>query len=274
MADNKIRLSKKTLNKSYWTWMFNNLSSMSFEWLATFGFADAMAPVLEELYPNDKEELIAGLQRHAVFYNTEPQVGAIINGIACGLEEERANGSAVSGDMINSIKIGLMGPIAGIGDAMVPGMLIPLLLSIGMGLAEGGSLLGPIFYVVTYIPIMLFLSRKLFNTGYELGTAAVDYIVGEMAQRIRESFNLLGSIVIGGVAASYVGISTILTIPTGVADEVISVNDTLNGIFPGLLPMSLVLFTWWIMSKKKFSPLKAMGVLVVLALIGVFVGIL
>lgn len=238
------------------------------------GLLDSMVPVLQELYPDNKEELIEGLQRHSVFYNTEPQVGAVINGISCGLEEERANGAEISGDMINSIKIGLMGPIAGIGDAMVPGMLVPLLLSISMGLAENGSIIGPIFYVVTYIPLILFISKKLFNVGYNLGTAAVDFIVGEVSKRLRESFNLLGTVVIGGVAGSYVGLNVIVNIPTGVADEVISINDTLNGIFPGILPMVLVLGTWWLLAKKNLSPFKTMAVLVVIALVGVFVGVL
>lgn len=266
------KLSKKALNKSFWRWTFGNLSSMSFEWLESFGFADAMAPVIEELYEDDQEEIIKALQRHSTFYNTEPQTGTIINGIVCGLEEERANGSGIDDEMINSIKVGLMGPIAGIGDAMVPGMLIPLLLSIAMGLSTDGSIIGPIFYVVTYIPIILIVSYTLFRKGYELGTSAVDVIVGSVANRVRESFNLLGAIVVGGVAASYVALSVNWTIPTGLEGESIIIDDIINGIFPKLLPLALVLICWVLMSKKKVSPLMMMGILVVVAIVGVFLG--
>lgn len=272
MTTHKKVISKKALRKSYWRWMLGNLSSMSFEWLASFSFADSMAPILEELYEDDKEEVIKGLQRHSTFYNTEPQTGTIINGIVCGLEEERANGADVDDEVINSIKIGLMGPIAGIGDAMVPGMLIPLLLSIGMGLATNGSLLGPIFYVVTFIPTILVISWTLFKKGYELGTTAVDLIVGETANRVREAFNILGAIVVGGVAASYVAMNVNWTIPTGLEGESIIVNNIINGIFPNLLPLGLVIFTWWMMSKKKVSPLKSMAILVGLAIVGVLLG--
>jgi mannose/fructose/N-acetylgalactosamine-specific phosphotransferase system component IID len=91
------------------------------------------------------------LRRHASFYNTEPQIGAIVNGMALGLEEKKANGEPIDGETINTLKVGLMGPIAGIGDSMIPGMLIPILLSIGMALAAGGNILGPLFYTVAWL---------------------------------------------------------------------------------------------------------------------------
>lgn len=265
------KLSKKTLRAVWLRWMCGNLSSMSFEWLEAFGFVDSMTPAIKELYPDDKEKQIEALKRNSVFYNTEPQMGSVINGIICGLEEEKANGSEIDDEVINGIKIGLMGPIAGIGDAMVPGMLIPLLLSIAMGLSDGGNPMGPIFYIVTYIPIISLISYYLFNKGYTLGTKSIDMIVGEAAQRAREAFNILGAVVVGGVAASYVALNLAWQIPTG-GEDMIVVNDVLNGIFPGLTSLVLVLFCWWLMAKKKFSPLKVMGTLVILAIIGVLAG--
>lgn len=272
MKKNEIKkLKPKTLRKVYWRWMFGNLSSMSFEWLASFGFADSMVPALEELY-EDEEEVIKALERNSTFYNTEPQAGAVVNGIICGLEEQRASGYEIDDDVINGLKVGLMGPIAGIGDAMIPGMLIPLLLSIGMGLSSNGSLLGPIFYVLSYIPIILFLSYRLFMRGYNLGTGAVDDLVGEKSGFIRESFNMLGAIVVGGVAASYVNLAITWAIPTGAGDEVIQINEVLNDIFPNILSLSAVLFVWWLLAKKNVSPIKTMGILVIISIVGVAIG--
>ncbi|MBU3089600.1 PTS system mannose/fructose/sorbose family transporter subunit IID [Clostridium gasigenes] len=268
MGDKIKKLDKATLRKSWWAWYTGNLSSMSFEWLESFGFAVSMIPVIKKLYGDDKEEELKALKRHSSFYNTEPQLGSVINGIVCGLEEERANGADIDDEVINGIKIGLMGPLAGIGDAMIPGMYIPLLLSIAMGLAEGGNPLGPIFYIVTFLTTITALSYFVFLKGYNLGTKSVNLIVGETAQRARESFNLLGSIVVGGVAASYVNVTTALQIPTG-AEKNLVVMDVLNGIFPKILPLLLVIFCWFLMSKKKMSPIKVMGVLVGLAIVGV-----
>lgn len=267
MVDKIKKLDKKTLRKSWWSWYVGNLSSMSFEWLESFGFAVSMIPVIKKLYGGNKEEEIKALKRHSVFYNTEPQIGSVVNGIVCGLEEERANGAKIDDEVINSIKIGLMGPLAGIGDAMIPGMYIPLLLSIAIGLSQGGSPLGPLFYIIAYLITMTGLSYFVFMKGYQLGTKSIEMIVGETAQRAREAFNLLGSIVVGGVAASYVNLATAWKISAGGKEVVI--NDTLNGIFPKILPMFLVLFCWWLMAKKKMSPLQVMGLLVVLAIVGV-----
>lgn len=267
-AETAKKLDKTTLRKSWWSWYVGNLSSMSFEWLESFGFAVSMIPVIKKLYGGNKEEEIKALKRHSVFYNTEPQLGAAVNGIMCGMEEERANGVAIDDEVMNGIKVGLMGPLAGIGDAMIPGMYIPLLLSIAIGLSQGGSALGPLFYIVTYLTTITALSYFVFFKGYELGTKSVELIVGEAAQRAREAFNLLGSIVVGGVAASYVNLQTALSINTGAEKEIV-INEVLNGIFPKVLPLLLVIFCWSLMAKKKMSPIKVMGILVLLAIIGV-----
>ncbi len=267
-AETAKKLDKTTLRKSWWSWYVGNLSSMSFEWLESFGFAVSMIPVIKKLYGGNKEEEIKALKRHSVFYNTEPQLGAAVNGIMCGMEEERANGVAIDDEVMNGIKVGLMGPLAGIGDAMIPGMYIPLLLSIAIGLSQGGSALGPLFYIVSYLTTITALSYFVFFKGYELGTKSVELIVGEAAQRAREAFNLLGSIVVGGVAASYVNLQTALSINTGAEKEIV-INEVLNGIFPKVLPLLLVIFCWSLMAKKKMSPIKVMGILVLLAIIGV-----
>lgn len=270
MANEARKLDKKTLRKSWFLWSFGNLSSMSFEWLEAIGFAASMVPVIKKLYGGNKEEEIKALKRHSTFYNTEPQLGTVINGIVCGLEEERANGADISDDMINSIKIGLMGPLAGIGDAMLPGMYVPLLISIAIGLSQGGNPMGAIFYIVAYLTTVIALSYFVFFKGYELGTKSVDLIVGEVANRARGAFNLLGSIVVGGVGASYVVIKTGLVINTG-GKANIEVMPILNNIFPNILGLLVIILSWYLMSKKKMSPIKVMGILVIIAIVGVAV---
>ena len=100
-----------------------------------------MAPIIEKLYGDDPEEYKAALERHMEFYNTEPHFGGVINGMVIAMEEQRANGAEISDEAINGIKTGLMGPFAGIGDTLWQGTLTPILLSIGISLSAGGSLL-------------------------------------------------------------------------------------------------------------------------------------
>ncbi|TMX37531.1 PTS system mannose/fructose/sorbose family transporter subunit IID [Vibrio sp. Hep-1b-8] len=267
----KVALDKKDLKKCWRAWMMYNLSSMSFERLESFGFCLGMMPALKKLYPNQEDRKEA-MKRHASFYNTEPQLGAIINGMAVGMEEKKANGEPIDGETINTLKVGLMGPVAGIGDSMIPGMLVPILLSIGMALAAGGSMLGPIFYIVAFNAIAIIGSYHLFMKGYKMGAGSVEMLVSHRSTKIREALSLLGVFVMGGVAASYVNLGTGLEFATKDGVD-INVQMMLDGIFPKLLPLIVVLGTWFAMAKKGLSPVKAMLSLVVLSFIGVAIGL-
>ncbi|ELH4810241.1 TPA: PTS system mannose/fructose/sorbose family transporter subunit IID [Vibrio vulnificus] len=267
----KVALDKKDLKKCWRAWMMYNLSSMSFERLESFGFCLGMLPALKKLYP-DQEDRKEAMKRHASFYNTEPQLGAIINGMAVGMEEKKANGEPIDGETINTLKVGLMGPVAGIGDSMIPGMLVPILLSIGMALAAGGSMLGPIFYIVAFNAIAIIGSYQLFMKGYKMGAGSVEMLVSHRSTKIREALSLLGVFVMGGVAASYVNLGTGLEFATKDGVD-INVQMMLDGIFPKLLPLIVVLGTWFAMAKKGLSPVKAMLSLVVISFIGVAIGL-
>lgn len=152
------KLSKKTLFKSYINWSFFHLTSLGFERMEAFGFLHSMMPIIKELYGADKEEEIKALKRHSVFYNVEPILGTVVPGIVAALEENRANGAAIDDEMINGVKVGLMGPLSGIGDSFFQGLLAPIFLSIGISLSEGGSVLGPLFYIFTMFPFIVFFS--------------------------------------------------------------------------------------------------------------------
>ena len=155
-----------------------------------------------EPYYDTKEEQKEAMNTYTAFFNTEPQVGSIIVGITAGLEEAKANGNEdIDAEAINGIRAGLMGPLAGIGDSLVVGTLIPILLGIALGLSTGGSVVGPIFYIVAWNLIMAFGMKFLYFKGYELGGKAVDILVGEQATAIREAIVMLGTMVVGSVAA-------------------------------------------------------------------------
>lgn len=265
------KLSKKTLIKSWIAWMMHNLTSMSFERLEAYGFCYSMIPVIKELYGENENEKREALKRHSVFYNTEPQLGAIVNGIICGLEEKRANGQEIDEEMMNGLKVGMMGPVAGIGDSMIPGMLVPILLSIGMGLSANGSISGPLFYIICFMGMIIPGSYYLFMKGYNLGTDAVNLLIDERAEKIKESFQILGIYITGGIAANYVNLGTKLSYLDGAVN--INVQNILDGIFPKLLPFSIVLLVYYLMTKKKLSSLKVMIILLIISILGVTLGI-
>lgn len=260
-------LDKKTVRKSWIRWMMYNLSATSYEFLEAFGFAYSMEPVLKKLYGKNEDEYFDALKRNSIFYNTEPQLGSLVNGITVGLEEQRALGNKdVSDDFIDSLRIGLMGPIAGIGDSMIQGMLIPILLSIGMGLANGGNPLGPIFYIIAYNLIIVAGSRYLYYKGYELGASAVNILIGKTAKKVTQAITLFGTIVTGGVAATYVKIP--LPIVLKFSNSTVNFQKILNGIFPSLLPLIVIYVSWWFMSKKHVSAVKLIIAYFLITLVG------
>lgn len=268
MAEKK--LSKKALSKSFRNWYYGHLTCFSQEHMQTFGYLCAMLPLVEELYDTEEQKKEA-MQTYTAFFNTEPQLGTIIVGITAGLEEARANGTG-DGEMINGIRAGLMGPVAGIGDSLIVGTLIPILLGIALGLSGGGSPLGAIFYIVAWNLIITLGMRFLYYKGYELGGKAVEFLVGEQANAIREAVVMLGTVVIGAVAASWINVSTSFQMLNAEGGVIVDLQKTLDGIFPKILSAVTVIFCWWLMSKKKISPTKVMLILVLIALVGVVLG--
>ncbi len=268
----KSHLTNKDLNTIWLRWAFTHLSSMSYEKLQGHAYAWSYIPFANKYYSDNPEAKRRLLTRHSVFFNTEPQTGQIINGIVTSMEENIALGGEVSEEMPNNIKATLMGPLAGIGDSIIQGIIVPTLLSIGMSLANGGSPLGPLFYIVAYGILGPVISFVSYRSGYKLGVGAIDLIVGDSARRIMDAFNILGVMVIGALAAGNIALTTTINIPLG--GNWAPLQDTLNGVFPGLLPLAAVLLTWWMLGKKQFSPTKVIVILTIaisgLCLLGVF----
>ncbi|HAM30464.1 MAG TPA: PTS fructose transporter subunit IID [Erysipelotrichaceae bacterium] len=268
------KISKKTLNSSFWRWWYGNLTCFSHEHMQTFGYMWAMIPILKELYPTHEEQS-EKLETYYAFFNTEPQIGCIVVGVTAGLEEARANGAeGIDDEMINGIRAGLMGPLAGIGDSLIVGTYIPILLGIAVGLAEGGSVIGPIFYIVVWNLTSTWFQKFVFDKGYSLGGSAVELLVGEKATAFRESVIVMGQVIVGAMAASWVNITTPLQIATNSEGKPVMLQDNLDGAFPKILTCLFVVFCWWLQAKKGMSPIKVLLLMALIAFVGSCIGIL
>lgn len=277
MAENEKKVSKATLNKSFWRWFYGNLTCFSHEHMQTFGYMWSMLPIIQELY-SDKEAQAKALRTYYPFFNTEPQIGSIVVGITAGLEEARANGAEdIDDEMINGIRAGLMGPLAGIGDSLIVGTYIPVLLGIALGFSTGGSVLGVLFYILVWNATSIWFQKWIYFKGYNLGGTAVDVIVGDKATALRESIIVMGQVIVGAMAGSWVNITTAVVLTTSydaATDSYLPVTlqSKLDGAFPGILTMLFVLLCWWLMAKRKVSPIKVMLIMIAVAFIGVFIG--
>ena len=271
MAENKKKISKKTLNKSFNLWFWGALTCFSQEHMQTFGYLSSMLPIIKELYP-DKKEQQEKIHAYTAFFNTNPMLGSVIIGTTASMEEARANGKGIDGETINDMRAGLMGPIAGIGDSLIDGTLIPILLGLALGMSQNGSPVGAIFYIIVWDLIAYFGQRFLYFRGYKLGDKAVSILVGKQGKAIRHAISIIGGMVVGGVLASWVNVTTSLQLKDSTGKVFLNLQKQLDSIFPGLLTVIVTLLCWWLMAKKRVSPVVTMLILVAIAFVGVLVG--
>lgn len=267
MAENKI--SRGALNKAFWIWFFWHGCSQQAESMLGIAFAHTMTPVIEELYGNSEEETSLALKRHLTLFNTEQQVGSICPGIACALEEQRTNG-LVTTETIGSVKVALIGPTSALGDSLWVATIIPILLTIAMAItrqAGNAGWIGPLLYMIVYPIGTLILSHYLFKLGYRSGLEGVSkFMTSGKLELVTESLTILGLLVVGALAASFVTVPLPIQIRSVQGGNVLVNFDVLvNAVFPKILPLLLTLFVYYLYGRRKWSPMTIMGLILVIA---------
>ena len=258
MADKKVTLSK---NDRLAVWFRHQYlqGSWNYERMQNGGWCFSMIPAIKKLYPN-KEDQIAALKRHMEFYNTHPYVSSPVIGVTLALEEDRANGAPVEDAAIQGVKVGMMGPLAGVGDPVFWFTLRPLLGALGASLAMGGSIMGPILFFVAWNVIRLAFEWYTQEFGYKLGTSITKDLSGGLMGKITEGASILGMFVIGGRQGVADAIQSALSQysslgATGLSiDKVTTLQANLDQLIPGLAAVAVTLLCCWLL-KKKVSPI-------------------
>ncbi|MFV0240288.1 MAG: PTS system mannose/fructose/sorbose family transporter subunit IID [Lacrimispora sphenoides] len=269
-------LNKKDINKAAWSYIFFIQATQNFERMMGLAFCHVLEPILKKLYKNDSAEYKKSLQRHMQFFNTEPQLGALIPGITIAMEEARAMGEDVSEELIVNTKNALMGPFAGIGDSMLIGTYSPILLSIAMSMCiSDGNPVGPLFFCAVWLTSVVGLQWYLFHKGYDMGIGAANlfFTNRSLADKITTGLTMMGLIVIGGVAATTVKANVVYQFVSG--EMSLSLQEQIfDKIMPGILPLLLTLAVWYLMDKKKWSATKIILGIVAFTAVMVFLGIM
>lgn len=265
------KLSKKTLIKT-WLWTTSTEACYNYERLQALGIANLMITPIRALY-DTAEKQVEELKKYMVFYNSEVfTVGPIVNGITCSMEEARANGENITAKDINAVRTGLMGPVAGIGDTVMQGILFPILFGIGCSMALDGSYMGPILSFVIFEALIFGCGYYMFMTGYKKGKSSLLTILKNgTVDKIINSFSIVGLMVVGSMAASRVTVGTSLTITVGSGST--AFQDVLDSLAPGLLPLGITMLVWW-MLKKKINTIWIILAIFVVGILGYYTGIL
>lgn len=270
--ENKKRLTKGDVRRSWWSWQVFSHSCYNYERLQAISFGQAMGVALRKLYPN-KEDLGRELQKHTVFFNTEPNVGGVIHGVVLAMEEQRANNEPISEEVINSLKTGLMGPFAGIGDTLTQGILTPVLLAIGLGMAQGGNIVGPLFYFISISLSMMAISYGSWMYGYKMGTVAIERVLaGGMVNKLLQAAGILGCTVLGALVSNFVKIKTPIEIVTSAGKFSLQAG-LFDKLMPGFLSIGTTLLVFWAV-KKGVKPNRLILILFVVGIVAGFLKIL
>lgn len=264
-------LTKKDINRSFYRWYLDAEIPNCYERQQGVSFCYSMIPCLKKLYP-EKEALSRALTRHLNFFNSQGTWSTPIHGITLSMEEEMANEGAISDAAITGIKTGLMGPLAGIGDTIDWGTLKTIIYGIAVTFGAAGNVLGAII-PFAFMLITFFIGKNLWGLGYKIGKESVKSILeAGWIKELISATSILGLFMMGALSASYVTLSTALQFK--VAGTEIVLQDILNSIAPGLLPLAAVFGIYYILKNKtqKYGRI-SLGIVVVCilgALIGIF----
>ncbi|BBM17226.1 PTS mannose transporter subunit IID [Enterococcus avium] len=281
----QLKLSKKDRISVWWRSTFIQ-GSWNYERMQNGGWAFSMIPAIKKLYKT-KEDRAAALTRHLEFFNTHPYVASPIIGVTLALEEERANGAPVDDVTIQGVKVGMMGPLAGIGDPVFWFTVKPILGALAASLAISGNILGPIIYFVAWNLIRMAFMWYTQEFGYKAGSRITDDLSGGLLQDITKGASILGMFILGSLVNRWVSIkfapvvSTVKLdkgayiewdkLPAGAqgikealqqqagglsldSSKVTTLQDNLDSLIPGLAGLLLTLLCMWLL-KKKVSPI-------------------
>lgn len=258
------RVSKSTLTKMIWRSTMLQ-ASFNYERMQSGGWLWAMLPGLEEIHTN-KEDLATSMTHNMDFINTHPFLVTFVMGIILSMEQLKTDVQT-----IRTVRISVAAPLGGIGDALFWYTLVPITAGLTANMAIKGSFLGPILYFVILFVAEMALRYGLMYWAYNLGMKAVSMIT-EYAQEFTHAASVLGVFVVGALISNYgAGTKLGISIPNGKAPIVI--QNYLDMILPCILPLGITLWMFYLIKKKGWTPVKCIGLILVIGIVGAIFGI-
>ncbi|MDY4761373.1 PTS system mannose/fructose/sorbose family transporter subunit IID [Streptococcus thoraltensis] len=304
MTENQIKLSKADRQRVWWRSTFLQ-GSWNYERMQNMGWAYSLIPALKKLYTT-KEDRAAALERHMEFFNTHPYVAAPILGVTMALEEEKANGTDIDDTAIQGVKIGMMGPLAGIGDPVFWFTVRPILGALGASLASAGNIMGPIIFFVAWNAIRMSFLWYTQEFGYKSGKEITKDMSGGILQDITKGASILGMFILAVLVQRWVSINFTVDLPAtklaegayvefpkgnvtgaelqGILGDALgglsltpekanTLQGQLDSLIPGLMGLILTFVCMWLL-KKKVSPITMIVGLFALGILARLAGIM
>lgn len=276
---NQKKLTNKDLTKMFTRWWLSHETMRTYERGIGPAFFFGMYPSLKKIYGDNDEQFLEAKQRALNFFNGQFSWCASILGISASLEEERkreldAGGEVtITGDVIENTKVALFGPLAGIGDSITNGTLHYIFISLFLPLAMEGNWLGAVLPGIIFITYTYFEGLFFTRMGYNLGRqAAAELLGGGKMSTYIDALSLLGVFMTGIIGSSFVKLSSSWVIELQGSSW--SIQEILDGMVPGLLPMAVIMGVYFYFEKKGLKPLQAIGWVTLIVGVLAFVGVL
>lgn len=259
------RLDKQTLNKMVWR-SCQLQAAFNYERMQSAGWLWAILPGLEKIHTN-KDDLAASMTHNMDFLNTHPFFVTFVMGIVLSMEQQKTDIQT-----IRSVRISTAAPLGGIGDALFWYTLVPITAGLTANMAIKGSLLGPILYFIILFACEMALRYGLMYWSYNLGMKAVSMMT-EYAEEFTHAASILGVFIVGALIANYGGGTQLgISIPNGKGDPIV-IQNYLNMILPCILPLLITLLMFFLIKKKGWTPVKCIGLILVMGIVGAIFGI-
>ncbi|MDO4589488.1 MAG: PTS system mannose/fructose/sorbose family transporter subunit IID [Fusobacterium sp.] len=258
-------ITKQDLNKMVWRSLFLQ-ASFNYERMQAGGWLYSILPGLKKIHKN-KEDLSNSMKLHLEFFNVHPFLVTFVQGLVLAMEENKE-----SQDSIRGIKIALMGPLGGIGDALCWFTLLPITASIGVSLAKDGNIAGPIVFLLIFNFVHFFLRFFLMHYSYKMGVGAIEKLKND-TEYVTNGSLILGLTVIGGLIASFVNLKIATVVNLGNNVMVNIQQDVFDKIVPNILPLLYTLFMFYLLKKGK-KPITLILLTLVIGIAGRGLGIL
>lgn len=235
------------------------------------GYLNVILPALKKIYSDNPEELQEVAEANVEFYNTNPHMLPFITNMQLAMYDE-----GIDKDNARSIKMALMGPLAGIGDSIAQFGLAPLFSTIFAGLALDGLGFSPMAFWASMIVSMLAIKLLMGHAGYTLGTTFID-TMSENIAKITNASNIVGITVISALASTFVkaniGIQYTTVLETG-EEQIVAIQTILDQIMPRLLPVLITGLVFYLVKYKKWNTYQLLLLLFVIGILGSLTGVL
>lgn len=268
-------IPRSALMKAWLIWETFPQTCYNYERMMGQVVAHMFAPLVKHLYKDEPEKRKELMKRESEFFNVHIEFGACILGMTAALEEQKAMGEDIPSEFITNIKTSLMGPLAGVGDTIWQGVVIPILLAICIDITRSGdgNIWGSVIYAVLIIAMAYGLSYANFMFGYRAGSEAImDFLEKGTLNKILKGASVMGCMVMGGLIVNYV--SCVCGIEIQSSTSVFNLQtDLFDTVMPNILPLAVTMGVYGLL-KKRWSSIKIILLIIAIGIIGGLTGIL